>query len=280
MGSATTAADAIGVYVDRYLDKLLELIPAAALGDVDAVHDARAALRRVISVHRGYGGELFKVRKKKLKGARAVVRHLGSVRDPQVALQRLSEPPLPQDVASLPALRRALVDQADLGLNRLRPKQLRRQSRKAAKGLRLESSEVGNEAVVDLLQQQWDICEQLRTEAEAFPPGAARWTQLHLERKALKRLRYMAEALESWAEDRASGLADAARERQDSLGALNDCWQLERWLVDSIRLRGVTEEDIVRLLGAEDGALRACDGDYRDLASASLPSWDRQRSAS
>ncbi|MDQ4503235.1 CHAD domain-containing protein [Sinomonas sp. ASV322] len=280
MEPASTAAEAIREYVDRYLDKLLELIPAAAQGDVDAVHDARAALRRVISVHRGYGGELFEVPRKNLKVASAVVGHLGSVRDPQVALQRLSEPPLPQDVASLPALQQALVDRASVGLNRLRPKQLRRRSRDAAKGLRVESSDFGNDSVVELLRRQWDLCEQLRTDAEAFSPGAARWTHLHLERKALKRLRYMAEALESWAEDSASQLADAARQRQDALGALNDCWQLELWLIDSIRLRGVTEDDVVRLLGAEDGALRGCDEDYRELASAPLPSWDYAGQAS
>ncbi|WP_415854135.1 CHAD domain-containing protein [Sinomonas sp. G460-2] len=267
MDPATSAAAAIGGYLDHYLDKLLELIPAAAAGDVEAVHDARAALRRVLSVHGGYGKSLFKAKKAQLKAARAVVRHLGAVRDPQVALERLSQPPLPQDVASLPALRRDLEERADTGLAQLHPKQLRRSAEGAARALRLRNTEFADDAVAGLLRQQWELCERLRTEAQAFSPGAARWTHLHAERKALKRLRYMAESLQAWAADGTGRVAVGAEKRQEALGAVNDCWQLELWLVDSLRLKGVSEDDVVRLLGAEDGALTACDGDYRTVAA-------------
>ncbi|WP_136609651.1 CHAD domain-containing protein [Sinomonas albida] len=267
MDTATSAAAAIGGYVDHYLDKLLELIPAAASGDVEAIHDARAALRRVLSVHRGYGKSLFKAKGSRLKEARAVVRHLGAVRDPQVALGRLSQPPLPQDVASLPALRRALEDRADEGLARLHPKKLRRRAEGAAGALRLRDADFPNGAVAELLRQQWELCERLRLEAQAYSAGAARWTHLHAERKALKRLRYMAESLQAWASDGSARVAAGAEQRQEALGALNDCWQLELWLVGALRLKGVSEDDVVRLLGAEDGALSACDGDYRAVAA-------------
>lgn len=271
MSTAPSAAASITGYIDKYADRVVDLMPGAAVGDMEAVHDSRAALRRLHALHRGFGVELFPVKKAKVKRAKSVVRHLGSVRDPQVALERLASPPLPQDIASMPALRRALAESTDDSPDRLGPRKLRRRTAEAASSLRLDGAEFDDGAALVLLDRQWQLCERLRREAEAYEPGAARWTHLHAQRKALKRLRYMGESLEAWAGERATALAEGAEQRQEALGALNDCWQLQLWLVDSLGLPGVDEADVVRLLAVEDGVLRACDADYRAIAGEPVP---------
>lgn len=277
MPTAPSAAVSIADYIDKYADKIVDLMPATAAGDMEAVHDSRAALRRLHALHRGYGRELFPVKKSEVKRAKSIVRHLGTVRDPQVALARLASPPLPQDIRSMPALRRALAESADDSPDRLSPQKLRKRTEDAVSALRLQSATFDDDAAVALLDRQWERCERLRREAEAYEPGAARWTHLHAQRKALKRLRYMAEALESWAGERATSVAEGAEERQETLGALNDCWQLQLWLVDSLNLSGVDEADVVRLLAVEDGILRACDADYRAIAAKPVPQFTSER---
>jgi CHAD domain-containing protein len=200
--------------------------------DVDAVHDARTAIRRLrtaITVYGHKGGQGKKVEKE----LRRVARQLGAVRDLDVLLETLAKATTDDggaiDAGDLEPLRHAWQEERRDGARTLRATIDRKRFDRALDDVRklAPAPDIESDASDGEVHRIADRAPELiwaaygKVVAFEIDPMTANPTVVHLARIAAKKLRYTLEVFEDALEPGAT-LIDAVTALQDAAGEMHD----------------------------------------------------------
>lgn len=253
--------------------------------DIEAVHQARVAVRRLRSDLRSFRPlvdlEWSLGLRQELKWLGT---ELGAVRDLDVFLLRLradakragglADPSVRALLAKVRADRKIAQKELVAAVRSERYRQLRDRSTAAARAVRftLAARMPGLDALAPIVRKLW---KRLRSAVEDLParPSAR---ALHRIRILAKRLRYATEAAEPVGSKKAQSLAQAAARLQDALGECNDaetaCRRLRR-----LRSKPETALAANALLALESDSAAssrsAWPSAWRALADKELRSW-------
>jgi CHAD domain-containing protein len=228
--SASIGKDAGRVLIRRARE-LFRVYPKALVGDVEAVHDARVAARRLRSALSLLAGKPEGRRARRAdRTLRDLARAAGQGRDLDVGLEILKASPAGGNEAaaklhrSLSAARsraRVLSREALLDLD---VAHLRRDLRALAASTRVDRAMFASRHEALRRHEDQTIARQLATARSGRHPGA-----LHEARRAARRLRYAAELAELL-QGADSGEAGRWRKMQTELGEIQDRRVLGAWL--------------------------------------------------
>ncbi|MCL2768533.1 MAG: CHAD domain-containing protein [Solirubrobacterales bacterium] len=238
--SGASLGQAAGEAIADGVGRFMRADPLSADADIETVHQARVATRRLRSDLRTFGGALDRewagALREELRWLAAL---LGAARDADVLWQRLAErlgeldPQAAQGasrlVAAMARERGAAHAALEQALHSDRHQALVERLAAAARTPVWRSPEhtrPAGEALPRLTARRWRALER-RVRALPHSPSDE---ELHAVRLAAKRCRYAAEACEPWLGKPARRLARSTRRIQEVLGELHDAVVAERWL--------------------------------------------------
>jgi len=242
------------LYLTSQLDELRRHDSGVRRGDVDAVHDQRAATRRLLAAlelfERAYGRGQFRELRRPLQ---RLGRRLGNVRDTDVMLEEVRSASKDLEAAELngfvarleeqrAAARVVLLDYLDGDAHRRWVARFRRlleddagdhdaEDDSEAEPEPPSSGRVDPARVRDLLPALlWNRYGRVSA-YQPFVPRASPAT-LHALRKAGRRLRYGIETFRELFGEEVASLLQPLREMQDALGAMHDAQELVTLLAE------------------------------------------------
>jgi CHAD domain-containing protein len=270
-GRPGPSSDPAAQLLQTRLARLLDALPAAQAGDVDSVHRARVASRRLreaLPVAAGGDSGWRSARRR----ARRITRALGPVRDIDVALQTLEE--FEDRAVAAPdafqCVRQALMAsrqarRAEM-LGAVTPTLLRKLQRRLDAVATRPAPADRAEALEEARRRVSVRAERLR--AAIDHAGAVYLAdRLHAVRIAAKKLRYAMELQRELQRSRATARIRRLKDAQDHLGRLHDL----EMLIEHTR---AVQADLAsrRMATALDQLVRALEDECRQLHGAYLAS--------
>lgn len=257
LGSRSTAGEVVHAHLTEQIERLVSLDPLVRQDEHDAVHKMRVATRRLRSALATFRRELDRdvtdPRRDELKWLAGV---LGAARDAEVIHARLHElvAEEPADLVRGPVVlriddtmgdrRRRAHDDVVAALDSDRYLALLDALDAVAAGDPITGRRAGKRAAKALpgdVRRSWD---RWQREVEALDDGGTRHDEhLHEVRKAAKRVRYAAEAVEPVIGADAEALAERMEELQEVLGAHQDGMVIDAVILDVATAARVAGED-------------------------------------
>lgn len=257
-------------FVSRQLDEFLTHLAGVCEGSVEAVHQARVAMRRlreeVSLAANHYDAEELAVIRRRLKRAAKALSHLRDADVGQRLLQNVTARVSPDPavvsrlVETLKQDREVAFRKALKTLERLKVHSLKKDVQSARRRVRRQSARIRSSFRNHLASRASDVRFAMERAGGVYFPN-----RLHSARIAIKRLRYAIELADRMDFVRPAGALGPLKKAQELLGEAHDREVLADALIQSPTNSSESADDVARLEQAVRSEIRELHQQYLGL---------------